>query len=442
MIPEQDCSTCSTLDPDRLNADCACLSLDRDALLRSLEAETGDPEFCARLAVTHPSLVSNLPLFMRAGDVARMAEIVRAVETIAAMDAYRTAALVSAPTIAHRRPGAIGVLMGYDFHIGPDGPKLIEINTNAGGALINAFVAKAQRACCPAITPIMAPENQGADFEIQIVQSFLSEWRRQRSDRPLTTIAIVDNAPESQYLYPEFLLFQRLFTRHGLTAMITAPDRLGRQGGRLTCDGRVIDLVYNRLTDFYLAEEPHAALRDAYLADEVVLTPHPHAHAVFADKRRLTLLTDPDGLRSWGIAETLVATVVQGIPKTSAVTAERAEEFWASRNRYFFKPVSGYGSKAAYRGDKLTRKVWESIRAGAYVAQEFVSPGARTVVVDGERHKMKVDVRNYTYDGEVQLLAARLYEGQTTNFRTPGGGFAPVFWDRSLVGPTERGQEA
>jgi hypothetical protein len=24
-------------------------------------------------------------------------------------------------------------------------------------------------------------------------------------------------------------------------------------------------------------------------------------------------------------------------------------------------------------------------------------------------------------------MAARLYEGQTTNFRTPGGGFAPIF---------------
>jgi hypothetical protein len=39
---------------------------------------------------------------------------------------------------------------------------------------------------------------------------------------------------------------------------------------------------------------------------------------------------------------------------------------------------------------------------------------------------MKVDVRNYTYAGQVLLSAARLYQGQTTNFRTPGGGFAPV----------------
>ena len=39
---------------------------------------------------------------------------------------------------------------------------------------------------------------------------------------------------------------------------------------------------------------------------------------------------------------------------------------------------------------------------------------------------LKLDVRNYVYDGSVQLLAARLYQGQTTNMRTPGGGFAPV----------------
>jgi hypothetical protein len=40
---------------------------------------------------------------------------------------------------------------------------------------------------------------------------------------------------------------------------------------------------------------------------------------------------------------------------------------------------------------------------------------------------MKFDLRNYVYDGAVQWVAARVYQGQTTNFRTPGGGFAPVF---------------
>jgi len=38
----------------------------------------------------------------------------------------------------------------------------------------------------------------------------------------------------------------------------------------------------------------------------------------------------------------------------------------------------------------------------------------------------KYDVRCYVYEGRVQLVIARLYQGQTTNFRTPGGGFALV----------------
>lgn len=37
--------------------------------------------------------------------------------------------------------------MGYDFHVTPEGPKLIEINTNAGGAFLNAALREAQRAC-------------------------------------------------------------------------------------------------------------------------------------------------------------------------------------------------------------------------------------------------------------------------------------------------------
>jgi len=39
---------------------------------------------------------------------------------------------------------------------------------------------------------------------------------------------------------------------------------------------------------------------------------------------------------------------------------------------------------------------------------------------------LKIDIRCYAYAGRALLYAARAYHGQTTNFRTPGGGFAPV----------------
>jgi hypothetical protein len=60
------------------------------------------------------------------------------------------------------------------------------------------------------------------------------------------------------------------------------------------------------------------------------------------------------------------------------------------------------------------------------VAQEFAQPSLRNILVSGQATEMKVDVRNYVYDGKVQLMSARMFQGQTTNFRTPGGGFAAV----------------
>jgi hypothetical protein len=65
--------------------------------------------------------------------------------------------------------------------------------------------------------------------------------------------------------------------------------------------------------------------------------------------------------------------------------------------------------------------------AGGHVAQALVVPGERTMSSDTSAQVLKFDLRNYVYEGEVQWTAARLYQGQTTNFRTPGGGFAPVY---------------
>ena len=53
-------------------------------------------------------------------------------------------------------------------------------------------------------------------------------------------------------------------------------------------------------------------------------------------------------------------------------------------------------------------------------------PSGRRLAVAGEAVDLKLDLRNYVYGDTVQLVAARLWQGQTTNFRTPGGGFAPV----------------
>ena len=109
------------------------------------------------------------------------------------------------------------------------------------------------------------------------------------------------------------------------------------------------------------------------------------------------------------------------------VRPEDSTALWSERARWFFKPAHGFGSRGSYRGDKVSRRVFAGIVAGDYVAQAVVPPSERCLREGAAVRALKVDIRNYVYDGEVQLLAARLYQGQTTNFRTPGGGFAPVF---------------
>jgi hypothetical protein len=410
-----------------LNRGCDCRSLDPERLRQQLEAEPALLGLATEIERSRPHMFSATAVFMAPETLQAMADIVAAIETVIALPDYEAEVLARAPAIARLDRGPKGVFMGFDFHVCDTGPQLIEINTNAGGALLNRALARAQQACCAQIVPHLRPTADLDALDRRWLEGFFNEWALQgRSGKP-QRIAIVDEAPEQQYLHPEFLLFQHLFRSAGIDTVICDPGELAFDNGMLTHKGRSVDLVYNRLTDFYLQSPHSAALRAAYEAGAVVLTPHPRAHALYADKRNLALLSDPARLATLGVPQPTIDRLVAGIPRTIKVTPERAEALWAARRSLFFKPSGGFGSRAAYRGDKLTQRVWESILGGDYVAQSIALPSERRVRVGGAGNDLKLDIRAYAYAGEIQLLAARLYMGQTTNFRTPGGGFAPVF---------------
>ncbi|WP_228384545.1 hypothetical protein [Rhodocyclus gracilis] len=424
----------------RFNHECLCGNLDLVAVPQALVARLPDPDSgavdgLADMLALHPHLFSPASVYLGEEDLARMQEGIAAIERVIALPAFVQRVLAQAPACAQLPQAAAGVFFGYDFHLTDDGPRLIEINTNAGGALLNALAATLPRSECPhlpggvaASGGLAAPagEASASDAPARFVAMFREEWRRARGERPLTRIAIVDSAPEAQFLAAEFEGFRRLFAAHGIDALVADPGELVFADGVLRCRGERIDLVYNRLTDFALEEPAQQALRAAYLVDAVLLTPHPRAHALYADKRNLALLSDDAWLTAAGVSAADRACLAALVPHTEEVTPAAAEGFWTARRQYFFKPWGGYGGKAAYRGDKLTRRVFAEIAAGGYVAQHVAPPSLRNVRVEGEVRALKLDVRLYVYRGEVQLVAARLYQGQTTNFRTHGGGFAAV----------------
>ena len=254
---------------------------------------------------------------------------------------------------------------------------------------------------------------------------FQHEWQLQRGKDPLRTIVIVDETPRTQYFYPEFVLARQLFERAGYHAYIADPGELQQQEDGLYIGTNKVDLVYNRLTDFSLKQYPQ--LLAAYAKNQLVLTPHPYAYCLYADKRNLTLLTAPDFLHAIALDESSIAILQTGVPKTRLVEEKDAEQWWKERKEWFFKPATGYGGKGSYRGDKLTQRVFGEIVQGGYVAQRKAMPGEVMISMpDAAATAYKYDVRCYVYEGQVQLVVARLYQGQTTNFRTPGGGFALV----------------
>lgn len=424
-------SPCASSDMSRdlaheLNRSCFCISLDTQAMAAAMRNASGDDGFFAKHIANRPHLFSSLPVFLPRADLDGMLAILAAIEDVARLPGYQEAAASWASAIARHNHGPRGVLMGYDFHLAGDAPRLIEVNTNAGGAFLNAFSAKAQLACCAEVATAIA-DAQASHFDSDVVAMFEAEWRLQGRVGQPKSIAIVDEAPEAQYLYPEFLLAQRLFETRGMVSLIADPGDLTYDGHSLTCRGQKIDLVYNRLVDFDLSQPQHDTLRRAYGDGAAVLTPTPYNHATLADKRNLTLLTNAKRLQDWGVSEAARAALAS-VPKAVLVTLENADDLWQRRKSLFFKPVAGHGGKAVYRGDKLTRSTWAEILGEAYIAQEFAPPGERLIKLGDETVTRKVDVRLYTYDGSLLIAAARLYQGQTTNFRTEGGGFAPVFF--------------
>ena len=398
-----------------LNQSCLCLPIDRAEVDRKIVSANPVPGL-AELLAARPHLFAGTSVFLSDDVLSDMYEQIEALEAIVRTDAFRAARLnTAASSLLDAQPATRGVMMGYDFHIAPNGPKLIEINTNAGGAYLIAALQEGVG---------------GLGAQKHLTATFISEWRRARRSSQPKTIAIVDQTPEEQYLYPDMLLARQWLEITGIDTFILDPSELRLEDGVLTHKGRTIDMVYNRLTDFAFDDPAHITLRNALETDAAVISPAPRHHALHAHKFNLAWLSETAGKNDGWLSHPQYSALSR-LPKTEIVSPDNAEALWANRRNLFFKPAAGFASRAAYRGSKLTRRVWEEILSGEYVAQDYVCPTYRAVEIDGNETQLKYDVRVYTYDGAPLALAARVYQGQTTNFRSPGGGFAPIITENA-----------
>lgn len=349
--------------------------------------------------------------------VRRMVGLVQLLNKIGNKPLYRELVYAQVPEAARFDPGHDSVMMCYDFHLLGETPKLIEVNTNAGGGLLALLSHQ------PSL-PI-APEALHLKLKKRLLQTFAEEmalFSHAQKTKP-ERITILDEAPEEQYLYPEMCAFADLFREWGVATDIVSPEELEASEEGVYLKSQPVDFVYNRHCDFYLESAEMTGLKDAYLAKRVCLSPNPHMYGLLADKRRAVLWANPERREALGLSAKELNLLDETILACDLLANLDKDQAWANRKKRIFKPVASFGSRGVLHGEKISRKRFEQLPAETTLVQELAPPSI-TPVPDAE--PMKTDLRVYAYRDRVLGITARLYRGQVTNMRTPGGGFARV----------------
>lgn len=348
-----------------------------------------------------PSRTRNVSI--RRKDFEAMLRFACSMHRLESMPAYAAALHDRIPSAARYDPGISSVLMGYDFHLTPEGPMLIEINNNAGGLYLHdgAWLPQPQ-----------IPELTGSLKE-RLDTMFPQTWQR---------IAIMDENVTQQYMYPEMRAYAELLAERGRELFVVSPEEIieGKGGGLYIDSGR-IDAIYNRHTDFYLETAELAHIRRAYLAGLVALTPHPRSYALLGDKGRMVDWWH-EGMLEPILPKDEIAFIRSIVPEIHYLDEVDAEKIWAARKEWVFKPAARHGGKGVLLGKSLGQRRFSEMEPSETVVQHYVPPS--TVTLEGS--VFKLDVRLYMHGESLIAVAGRVWRGQVTNFRTPGSGFVPL----------------
>lgn len=298
-------------------------------------------------------------------------------------------------------PGNRGIFMSYDFHLTNENElKLIEINTNASFLGLGYEFTKMQQL------------DWNQKFQLTDLKTcFEQELQLAAHPSKLKTLSIVDENPQQQKLYAEFLLYREVFRKMGIECQIQDVSSVAPS-----------DLIYNRSTDFYFKEKMSDQLRNFYVNKKSVVSPHPYEYQALADKENFIHWSLDEFWNEVQVDETTKKLIRSCLPLTRKLTESNKEEIWSKRKNLFFKPKNSFGSKMSYKGASLSKKVFEDLLSVEALAQELVTP--QEVVTPEQSYKF--DLRCYAYQNQFQGCMARLYQGQVTNLRTEGGGFATV----------------
>lgn len=288
------------------------------------------------------------------------------------------------------------VCTSYDFHLTSDLQlKLIEINTNA------AFLALG----------LNLYESWGisnhTNFDDRSLVAMFENESQLCGLSSMSPWLIMDEKPTDQKLFVEFKLYQEIFKKFNIEAdIVNIDDRKAFNN---------VSMIYNRYTDFYLQDEKSNLIKELYQNKKIHLSPSPWEYFILADKQRMF---------DWQMQTDIPRPT--SLLKIYDLTKANKDDIWLIRKNLFFKPKSSFGSKQVYKGASMSRRIFDEAFAQGFIAQELAAPSEIEVLHQNEIQKFKYDLRCYAYKDNLQLVIARLYQGQTTNLQAVGGGFTVV----------------
>ena len=315
---------------------------------------------------------------------------------------YITSLKNQLPVTANAMHDEASMLMGYDFHLTDKGPRLIEINNNAGGLYIgdNRWMKQ----------PVIA-ELSGT-LEERVLKMFPDAWQY---------IAIMDEDVANQYMYPEMQYYANLLRQDGRTVFLVSPEDIQLKDSGLYVEGQRLDAVYNRHTDCYIDTPELAHIRTALMADQVSLNPHPRSYALLGDKSRMVDWWH-QGLLDDCLAKDDVALIRHIVPEIHLLSDCDREQLWKERKAWVFKPAARHGGKGVVLGKAMSRKRFESLDNESTVVQRYIPPSQ----IEHDDVSYKFDVRLYMHGETLIAVAGRLWRGQLTNFREDGSGWVSL----------------
>jgi hypothetical protein len=284
---------------------------------------------------------------------------------------------------------------------------------------------------------------EGSSKMLDVLVGCYEEYLGRKPDR-VPTIAILDlkDLPTIK----EFELFRDFFESRGYPAVICSPEELEFSDGRLTFDGRAIDIVYKRLlVNEYLPIMNEApALLDAYRAGAVCMVNSfrgkiVHKKAVFA------VLTNENYASLFNEAE--LTAIKDHVPWTrkfrEETTTNRDDKIdlvaWtrANSSKLVLKPNDDYGGHGIYIGWNTETSAWDdaishALEDGDYLVQERVKtakekfPMLTDDVGNWEMVEQLVDLDPLLFLGKVGQAFTRLSSSELANV-TAGGGMVPTF---------------